>query len=68
MKITSVHGPFTYWIVETDEKEFPTYRRNSPLSWENLMGESWEPSYLGESELETAFQAAISEGKRVEGE
>lgn len=42
-------------IVETDKKEFPWYRRNSEGSWENFMGESWEPVWW-EEELEQAYQ------------
>jgi hypothetical protein len=62
MKIVEVRGPFTYWVVETDTDEWPVYRRNGAGDWENLMGESWEPSYFGESTLEVLFQAYISDG------
>lgn len=42
-------------IVETDEGDWPTYRRHSEDNWENLMGESWEPVYLCK-EIEAAYQ------------
>lgn len=32
-------------IVETDDPEYPTYRRHSKDNWENLMGSSWELHY-----------------------
>jgi hypothetical protein len=32
-------------IVETDEKEWPTYRRDGPESWSRLIGEAWEPVF-----------------------
>jgi len=65
MKIVEVSGPFTYWVVETDTDEWPVYRRNGAGDWENLMGESWEPSYFGESTLEVLFQAYISDGNET---
>ena len=67
MKIVEVSGPFTYWVVETDTDEWPVYRRNGAGDWENLMGESWEPSYFGESALEALFQAWISDGNEEGG-
>lgn len=42
-------------IVETDEEQFPTFRRHSAECWENLMGESWESVYQV-SKLEEEFQ------------
>ena len=55
MRVISIRAVMTE-IVETDEKEWPTYRRFSPGVWENLMGESWESYYCNE-ELEAAYQA-----------
>ena len=43
-------------FIETDEENYPLYRRGSPEQWENLMGESWE-SYDDDGELEAAYQA-----------
>ena len=55
MKITSLDQASVYYI-ETDENEYPSYRRLSKDSWEVLMGESWEPAYGQESELEALFR------------
>ena len=44
------------YYVETDKKDFPTYRRSSSGSWERLMGESWESVYMEEKELECLFR------------
>ena len=49
-------------IVETDHKEFPTFRRMSPECWDNLMGESWESVYYCE-DLEYMFQEFIRNNK-----
>ena len=57
MKLLEVH-PISSVIVETDEDEYPTYRRNGPDSWENLMGESWESFYACEH-LEHLYQNYI---------
>ena len=43
-------------IVEMAEGEFRTYRRSSGANWEVLMGESWEPAYMEENELEAAYR------------
>lgn len=45
----------TCYIVETDEKEGFTYRRNAPEAWERLFGESWEPLWNCEK-MEELFQ------------
>lgn len=46
--------------METDGKEFPCYKRYSPTSWTNAMGESWE--IVNDTlELETAYQAYKAE-------
>ena len=56
MKVTRA-GLFSALEVETDEQEFPIYRRYRSDIWENLMGDSWETIYgpTGLAELETAF-------------
>lgn len=59
MKIIKVSED-TYFSVKTDDPVWPYYRRNGPESWENLMGESWEPVYFQEEELEKAFNEFIS--------
>jgi len=46
----------TSWIIETDETCWPTFRRNGPNNWEQLMGESWEGVYFEEAKLEGLFQ------------
>ena len=56
---------YTVICVETDKKEFPTYRRLSADSWENLMGESWEPAYFEEKELEAAYQEFLRSNAKV---
>jgi hypothetical protein len=49
--------PIKSYIVETDDKDWPIYRRAAGSnSWGNLMGESWETCYFEEDELEKAFQ------------
>ena len=45
-------------IVETDDSEWPFYRRNSHDNWEVLMGESWETYYYCK-EIEMAYQEFI---------
>jgi len=52
VKTTVVH------YVETNDPEFGgMYRRGgSKDSWEQLMGESWEPVYFRQEELEEQFQ------------
>lgn len=48
--------PVTCHYVETDDPDWPSYRRNGgPECWEVLMGESWEPIYDC-SDLERQFQ------------
>lgn len=42
------------FYVTTDEDEYPTYRRNGPGAWENLMGCSFEEVY-DDTELERLF-------------
>lgn len=60
MKIKSV-TPVKSFIIETDDKDWPMYRRSAgSVSWENLMGESWEACYSNEEELEKAFQEFIN--------
>jgi len=54
MKILGIDKT-TCFLIETDESEYPFYRRNGPYIWENLMGESWETVFSGEDELENAF-------------
>jgi len=50
--------PHTSVIIETDNKDFPTYRRDSADVWWNLMGISWETCSYGEEDLlESAYQA-----------
>jgi len=44
------------FVIETDSDEYPTYRRSEGGAWENLMGESWEPCYSDEKELEQMYQ------------
>lgn len=55
MKVIGI-TPVVAKIIETDEENYPTYRRGGPEQWENLMGESWE-SYYDDGELEAAYQA-----------
>ncbi|KKK79490.1 hypothetical protein LCGC14_2833000 [marine sediment metagenome] len=44
-------------LIETDQEEYPFYRRSSAGNWENLMGGSWEVEYFCE-ELEAEYQKA----------
>jgi len=49
------------FIVKTDEKEFPTFRRSQcGTVWQNQMGEFWESVYSGEAELEAAYQVWLA--------
>jgi len=59
MKIESVTRVVEF-IIETDSTEFPTYRRGENGGWEQLMGESWEPCYSDEEELERMYQDYLS--------
>lgn len=52
MKVVSV-GPFTGNVVETDEGN---YVRFGPGAWYEWMGESLEPTFYYEEDLEEAFQ------------
>ena len=64
MKVLEVTKSISF-IVETDGKEFPTYRRSEHGgSWENLMGESWESVYSYEPELEAAYQEWLTSNAR----
>lgn len=57
MKIKEVNK-VEYFIVETDEKDYNTYRRSVKWdkdSWQVLMWNSWECLY-GEDEIEELFQ------------
>jgi hypothetical protein len=58
MKITKITVTKSH-IVETDEDEYPTYRRNSADDWENMMGCSWEPVFET-AEIEQLFQKALT--------
>lgn len=62
MNILKVSPWITYYI-ETDDPEFGgMYRRGgSKDSWEQLMGDSWEPVYFRQEELEEQFQKYIAE-------
>lgn len=53
MKILSVSECISE-IIETDNEEWPIYRRYSGGGWENLMGCSWEECY--DDDLEKAYQ------------
>jgi hypothetical protein len=43
------------YIIDTDEKEWLTYRRDSAESWLRLMGEAWEPVFYCEK-IEKEYQ------------
>ena len=61
LDVVEVHD----WIVETDRSEFPEFRRLDADNWEQRMGESWEPVWGEESELEAAFQEHLNKkGKK----
>jgi hypothetical protein len=62
MKILEVTKDVAF-IVETDEAMYPTYRRSLGGSWENLIGDSWEPVYMQEAELEAAYQDWLNKTK-----
>ena len=52
---------YSYFLVETDETEYNTYRRavnGSRDTWEQLYGDSWE-SYYDDGTLEALFQQEI---------
>ena len=55
MKIKSVSDPIEIRIIEIDAKDYPTFRRNSPLSWERLYDDSWE-EYSNCEEIEAEYQ------------
>ena len=60
MKILKAYR-IEYFLVETDDEDYDTYRRNvngNKDSWEVLMGESWESTY-DNNELEYLFQEWI---------
>lgn len=46
-------------IVETDEKEWPTYRRDGSEGWSRLIGEAWEPVFYC-AILEKEYQQRIT--------
>lgn len=48
-----VKRSIVYFYVETDQAEFPDYRRSVAGNWERDMGDRWEWDH---SELEKAFQ------------
>jgi hypothetical protein len=56
MKVLDATASISF-VVDTDDKEWSTYRRHSEDIWECLMGESWEPVYSDRKieELEDAF-------------
>tara|TARA_R110002020_G_C16099265_1_gene758562 strand:- start:586 stop:783 length:198 start_codon:yes stop_codon:yes gene_type:complete len=60
MKILNAYR-IEYFLVETDDEDYDTYRRNvngNKDSWEVLMGESWESTYDND-ELEDLFQECL---------
>lgn len=59
MKIESVEKVISF-IVDTDAKEFPTFRRGENSGWERLMGESWEACYTDEQALERMYQKYLA--------
>jgi hypothetical protein len=63
MKIIEVTKSMT-WYVETDAEDFPHYRTSDErgMNWENLMGESWEPVYTPEKELQELFHEYMKKG------
>jgi hypothetical protein len=64
MRIKTIDKCVIYY-VETDDEEWPEYRRVGESCWENRMGESWEPAYFEEEELEAAFRKEVA--NMVEG-
>lgn len=44
--------------IETDDDEYPVYRRYPDGEWENLMGESWESVFFSD-ELEAAYLSHV---------
>jgi hypothetical protein len=57
----------TSHIIETDDKEYPCWRRHGKGSWENLMGNSWEEMEPPEG-LEEAFNEFMSHQLRGDNE
>jgi len=51
-------------IVETDETEYPIYRRGGPKYWEHLIGEIWRPVYFNEDILENVYQKYLDDNKK----
>ena len=63
MKILSAEHSISM-LIETDSKEWPSFRRHSADSWENLIGESWEPVYSFYIEkLEEEYQTWLHKHK-----
>lgn len=63
MKIKSVEMETSH-IIDTGEEY---YRRWGPNSWQELMGESWEPVYYDKEEtLEKLFQEYIRENRKLQ--
>ncbi len=61
MKITEVQKVTrTFHYVETDERDWPEYRRWGPDNWEQRMGESWEGCY--DEKIEKQFQEWMNSG------
>ncbi len=50
--------PITCEQIEMTNGQYPTYRRYEGGTWENLMGQSWEPTspYDEEEKLEALYQ------------
>lgn len=42
--------------ITTDESQFGYYRRYESGGWEQLMGQSWEPCYSQETQLEELYK------------
>jgi hypothetical protein len=62
-RVDKVTKPIYY--IQTDEEDYPSYRRYDGGSWEQSMGESWETVYIREKELESAFQMFLMFGGQV---
>ena len=43
-------------VLEDNPTHYLNFRRSEGGNWERLMGESWEPCYSLEDELELQFQ------------
>lgn len=55
----------TNYYIQVEGTDFSTFRRSEGGSWENLMGESWEPAYSSMvDELERQFQEEWFYGKK----